>query len=665
VNSILLAIFVLLVAAVLSIALSARSRVSASVGALLATVGCGCGAWGSVRGLASANAESLSVGWSIPNAALSVGIDPLSAFFLCPLFVLGGLSACYGRAYLSEHSPKRNLAAPWAAYNILLAAMALVVVARNAMFFLFAWEVMSLAGFLLVSFEHEDASVRRASFVYLIAAHVGVTCLFAVFLLLGSRVHSFEFDAMLAMARPSAAFAGVVFLLALIGFGAKAGIFPLHVWLPEAHAAAPTHVSALMSGVLIKMGLYGILRVVLLLGGPRPYWGQLLMVLGLAGGAVGIGCSLYQRDIKRLLAYSSVENVGLILLGLGIAMWAATSNRPLIAAFGLFAGLLHIWNHALMKGSMFLAAGSLAHRCHSRDLERFGGLARRMPQTAAVLLVGATAMAGLPPLNGFVSECLLYLGLLRATLAVEGRSLVAVIAAIAVVSLIGAMAAVSFTRMVGVALLGTARTPRAEAAKESSFWMTAPMLLLALGLIGLALTPKTFASLLAPVAHQLFGSTLVVAEVNVGLSQIGMFNIVVAAVLAVGVGVAVLLQTNQRASTVETWGCGYTAPTSRIQYTGRGFSELFTSSILPRSFGPRLSTQTLSGFFPESARFESECVDPVTRGVYEPFFERWASRFVRLRFMQQGILQIYVLYILVTLLFALTWSVTMGTGVFR
>jgi hydrogenase-4 component B len=660
---ILVAILALTAGAVLSIAFTSRPRVASWLGASSAIVSCGFGGFHAARALASGSTQSLAFEWSLPNASLALGLDPLSSFFLVPLFLLGGIAACYGRVYLIEHSPTRNQSVPWAAFNLMLAGMALVLVARHAVLFLFAWEAMSLAAFLLIGFDHHDAAVRRASFVYLIATHLGVTCLLAFFLLLGSYAHSFEFSTIAAAPALGKGVASLLFLLALIGFGAKAGMFPLHVWLPEAHAAAPSHVSALMSGILIKMGIYGILRTVLLLGGPRPFWGQLLMVLGLAGGLLGIGCALYQRDIKRLLAYSSVENVGLILLSLGTALWGMTSNRPLVALLALLGGLLHVWNHAVMKGLMFLGAGSVVHQCHAKDLEQLGGLYRRMPHTALVLLIGATAMAGLPPLNGFLSEWLMYSGLLRAVLSSEGGVVVAAMAAIAGASLIGAMAALCFCRLIGIALLGTPRSRKAETSQESSHWMVLPMMVLALINVALALSPVTFTTLFRPVVSQLMGHPLAISSSQLGLSEIGTVNRGLFVAIVV-VGVIVLARTQNRVRVSETWGCGYPAPSGRIQYTGRAFSQLFTSNILPRSIGPRYTAQIPTNFFPTTSRVESESVDPVTRSVYEPFFESWANRFVRLRFMQQGILHVYVLYILVTLLFALTWSAIRTLGGF-
>src|SRR5262249_14191397 len=263
-----------------------------------------------------------------------------------------------------------------------------------------------------VTFEHEKAEVRRAGWVYLIATHLGVAFLFLTFVLLGRSAGSLEFSAFRSMPALGAGLAGLIFVLALVGFGAKAGFVPFHVWLPEAHPAAPSHVSALMSAVMIKMGVYGILRTLTFLGPPAPWWGPTLAGLGLLTGLVGIALAGQQRDVKRVLAYSSIENVGLIGLGLGVGLWGQASDRPAVAVLGLTAALLHTWNHALMKGLTFLAAGSVLHGTGTRDVEKLGGLMKRMPWTANLLLVGAVAIAALPPLNGFASKWLLYLGLM-------------------------------------------------------------------------------------------------------------------------------------------------------------------------------------------------------------------------------------------------------------
>jgi hydrogenase-4 component B len=651
------ALAVFSVGALGSLVCARRARLCSALGALGAGVGCTLGATFAARALFLGSSSSVSFRWSIPNGALSFGVDALSAYFMLPLFVLGGLAAVYGYSYLLGFAATRLLGPPWAAFNMLIASMALVVVSRHAVLFLIAWELMSLMAYVLVTFEHREASVRRAGFVYLIATHIGVAFLIGMFQLLGRQADGFEFERMLAVRSPAAHSSALVFPFALIGFGAKAGFVPLHVWLPEAHAAAPSHVSAVMSGVLIKMGIYGILRVVVLLGGPLDWWGPLLICLGLGSGALGIALATYQRDIKRVLAYSSIENIGLVTLGLGIGFWGARSGHPRIATLGLVGGLLHVWNHAVMKGLLFLGAGSVLHGCHTQDLEQLGGLFRRMPRTALLVILGATAIAGLPPLNGFVSEWLLYSGLLHGALEEQGASGVAVAAAIAIVSLIGAMAALCFVRLVSVALLGEPRSANAERARESPAAMTAPIAVLGLLVVGLALAPGTLTGPMDRVVGQLLGEPAThVPASELGLGKLGALNAGVLGVLGVGLLVALALQRARPTVSDSTWGCGYVAPSTRMQYGARAMSEFFTGGLLPARLAPRFSFRAPSGLFAKAARFESETADPLTRSAYEPLFARWADRFARLRWMQQGMLHVYIVYILVTLLVALAWS---------
>src|SRR5262245_54419899 len=279
---------------------------------------------------------------------IAAGLDPLSAFFLVPVFVLGMFAALYGRHYMMHYAGSRWLGPPWIAFDFLIASLAMVLLARDALSFLFSWELMSLSAYTLVAFEHEIESTRRAGWVYLIASHIAMAILFITFLLLGRQAGSLEFASIVEMKTPDPGIAGLVFFLAVLGFGIKAGFVPMHVWLPEAHAAAPSHVSAVMSGVLIKMGIYGILRTVVLLHATAAWWGSLLMIIGIFGGIFGISIALYQRDLKRVFAYSSVENIGIVALGIGIGLWGASANEPRIAALGIAGALFHIWNHALM-----------------------------------------------------------------------------------------------------------------------------------------------------------------------------------------------------------------------------------------------------------------------------------------------------------------------------
>ena len=403
---------------------------------------------------------------------------------------------------MMAYRDRKLLGAAWFFFNSFVATMALVVVARQAVLFMVAWEIMSLSAFFLVTFEHEKKDVRMAGWVYLVASHVGAAFLLAMFLLLGRASGSLDFD---TFAVPPATAGVVILVLALVGFGTKAGMVPLHIWLPEAHPAAPSHVSALMSGVMIKLGLYGLLRVMMFLGPPAAWWGPLLVALGFAGAVLGISFALFQRDLKRALAYSSIENMGLILLALGLGLWGLTSHHPVVAALGLSGAFLHVWNHSLMKSLMFLGAGSVMHGAGGRDMERLGGLMKRMPRTGVAMALGAVAIAALPPLNGFVSEWLIYLALLHGGLEFSGGGSVVMLLGVGVLALVGAMALLCFVRLVGIVLLGEPRSDEARHAHESSRWMTAPLAVLAGLCVVAALFPGVLVKAFAGVIGEVFG----------------------------------------------------------------------------------------------------------------------------------------------------------------
>ena len=406
-------LILLLLSGVGAVLLSRAPKVASIVGAFGSSLACAVALPITVRILATGGQQSERFAWDSVHGPFVIGIDALSAFFLLPVLALSCLAAIYGFDYMRSHRRQGNLGGAWFFYCLFVAGMILVLLARTTVLFLVAWEVMSVAAFALVTFEHEKEEVRRAGWIYLIAAHIGVAALLAAFLLLGSQAESLDFAAFKHLNTLTPSSANLVFVLALIGFGTKAGLVPLHVWLPEAHPAAPSHVSALMSGVMIKMGIYGLLRFASFLGEPAAWWGVCLAVLGLLSGLVGISLAVSQRDLKRALAYSSIENIGLIVFSLGLGLWGMSKHQPSIAVLGLTAALLHVWNHSAMKGLLFLAAGSVVHGTGTKDFERLGGLMRRLPWTSTAILIGSVAISALPPLNGFVSEWLMYLGLLK------------------------------------------------------------------------------------------------------------------------------------------------------------------------------------------------------------------------------------------------------------
>ncbi|HEX9578631.1 MAG TPA: proton-conducting transporter membrane subunit, partial [Myxococcales bacterium] len=539
--------------------------------------------------------------------ALSIGLDRLSAFFLVPLFALGAVTAVYGRAYLL--AGKRRPLGPIALFfNLLVASMALVALARDAITLLVGWEATGIASFLLVTFEHQKAEVRRAGWIYLVASQIGAAAFIAFLVLLIRQAGGTGFAAFQQMAPPDPWLAA----LALFACGVKAGLFPLHVWLPEAHAAAPSHVSAMMSGASIEIGLYGLLRALSFLP-PAPWWGPALIVIGFAGAAFAISQALAQRDLKRALAYSSIENMGLILIGLGIAFWGAAMGAPAVAALGALAAGFHLWSHALMKGLLFLCAGSVLHGAGTRDLEALGGLARRMKWTGPLLLLGAVAIAGLPPLNGFVAEWLLLRGLFAGSLARAGAPGIAALLAVGALAFVGALAALCFVRLAGIALLGNPRSEGAARAHDSPAGMLAPMLLLAGGCVALSLRPSLALRPVAAFAGQLFGAQVAAAveALAPSLASLGAFSS--ATVLLLAALAAVLAARVRRPAAALTWDCGYAAPTPRMQYTASSFAQFATEDLLPPGLAPRASVQLPRGLFPAAAAWRTEDADPLLR----------------------------------------------------
>jgi formate hydrogenlyase subunit 3/multisubunit Na+/H+ antiporter MnhD subunit len=652
----LAAVGVLVASGALALVSGGRERVATQI-AVVGAAGAGAlGLVAAILAMGRGTGEEIAFTWHVPAGAFVIGLDALSGFFLVPLFVLGSLAAVYGRTYLGGHAAGRSAARAAAAFNFLLAAVALVLLARHALVFLFAYEVMTLLAYLLVTHEHHELSVRRAGWTYLIASHLAMMALFALFLVMGDPARGvLDFGSFAALHAAPVGTATTIFLLALLGFGTKAGVVGLHVWLPEAHAAAPSHVSALMSGVLVNVGLYGLLRVVLFLP-PVAGFGAALMGLGLAGAVVGIALALYQRDMKRVLAYSSVENVGIVLTGLGLGLWARASGEPTLAAFGFAGALLHLWNHTAMKGLLFLAAGSILRSTGSKDLERLGGLLRRMRWTGTAFVLAAVAIAALPPLSGFVSEWLLYRGLAAVGLHHGGMSGLAALVGVATLALVGGLTALCFVRLVGIVLLGQPRSEAAAGALESPPAMTVPMALLGLVLLALSFAPGVFVAAQGPLLAQLVGGE---GQGAAGIAGAALEPVVatnlalLAALLLVG---AIVSRLVRGAARDETWACGYAAPGPRMQYTGRSFSELLTERLLPRWLRPRPRVAPPEGPFPGPSRLDTDAADPFTRGAYEPVLVRLADQFARLHWLQRGSLHMYLVYILAVTVLALAWA---------
>jgi hydrogenase-4 component B len=610
-------------------------------GALTGLAGCALGLTG---------AEStLTLPWQVPLAAAIVRVDALSAFFAAPVFLLAAVGAIYAERYWP--STKERAAYVRCFYGVVTGALALVMVASHMLFFVALWEIVALACFLLVGTETADANARSASWLYLAASHVATLSLFGVVTLIHSVTGSWSF-AVLPEAVATGEGGRALFWLAILAFGIKAGLMPLHVWLPGAHAAAPTHVSALMSGVVIKMGIYGLVRVMSLYPVLPDWMGGTILALGIVSSILGVAFALAQHDIKRLLAYHSIENIGIIVVGLGVGWTARAHGLETLAALAFAGGLLHVWNHALFKSLLFLGAGGAIHAVHTREIDRMGGLARRMPLVAAGFLTGAIAISGLPPLNGFVSEWLIYVAGFKAAAGElhAGWPWMLLLAVVPALALTGALALACFVKAFGAVFLGNPRTPEAAAAENAPASMRYAMLPLVLGCAAIGLAPLALAAPLRRIVAIAGGVEVALVPV---LTPLQWFAPPLALLFAGAI--ALLLISVRRAPRVVTWDCGYASPTARMQYTSssmaRGLIGFFAWVMPPRVHAPHDLT-----LFPKSANLLTHVPDTVLdRGIL-PATVHLVSLARMARILQSGRIQLYILYVGAGLVALLVWS---------
>jgi hydrogenase-4 component B len=562
-------------------------------------------------------------------------LDAISAFFLVLLATVAAAGTLYSRAYWPDSAHPRTAIRGRLAWNTMLVGMGMVLLAANGLHFLIGWEIFAVSAFFLVSLERNKTEVRAAGWLYLAASHAGTLFLFAFFTFLAAGTGSWELGPM--RENPQLA---PLFWLALLGFGIKAGVFPLHIWLPSAHANAPSHVSALLSGVALKIGIYGMVRFSSWLPLPAGA-GWVVAGLGCVSSVLGVAFALGQHDLKRLLAYHSVENIGIILMGLGFAILAMEAGRPDWGMLALAGGMLHVWNHGLFKALLFLGAGAVLHATGTREMSRLGGLARSMPWTAGLFALGSVAICGLPPLNGFVSEWLIYCGLFGASHALNATSLLAVSAAV-LLAVTGALALACFVKVCGVVFLGAPRSARAAQAHECGPGMRAGMVLLAAGCTTIGLFPALFWPVLARVglawsgvatAHQAPRSLLTLSGAHLLI-----------ALLAMVAGLLCIRMLRGRIVRAATWDCGFAAPTARMQYSAGSFADIttgwFTWILRPRTHEIRPTT-----FFPHSALDESHTPETVLEHLVVPAATRINRLSDWVRGFQHGRVQSYIAYI--------------------
>jgi len=603
--------------------------------------------------------------------SLSYSIDALSAWFLIVLSVVGIPIAIFSIGYLRHPPVSARSVFVGLAFNVLMAAVELVLVADDVIAFLFAWELMTLATAALVATEHEVRAIRGAAFLYLVMSHVGTGALMVAFFALATAAGSVAFSTVLAGGVIDGPARDILFLLFFTGFGVKAGIIPLHIWLPEAHPAAPSNISALMSGVLIKTGIYGIVRFAAFgLGEPSLWWGTLVLVVGGVSAVLGVLYALMQHDLKRLLAYHSIENIGIILIGLGAGMMALAGGHVALAAIGVAAGLYHVLNHAVFKALLFLGAGNLVTATGVRQIEEYGGLLRRMPWTGACFLIGAVAISGLPPFNGFASEWLAFQALLYGFDA-SGDAMVHYLFPVAgaLLALTGGLACACFVKAFGTGFLALPRSRAAAAAHEMPPVMVLPQAFLAAACLALGLFPGAVLAVLSEVMASLPGLEPVPAMVRGPLSMAATassLSVVTPAFLALaivgGLGVASLpffvARVVRAVRLVPTWGCGGVL-TPQTEYTATAFSKPLML-IFRAVYRPTREVESLarvSPYFPHEVRYRSEIEPTFERYLYGPLTAVVLRTADRLKVLQAGSLHAYLGYViaLVLSLVLLVW----------
>jgi formate hydrogenlyase subunit 3/multisubunit Na+/H+ antiporter MnhD subunit len=650
---VLAAIAGLSAAVVLPLLLWRRDRAALAAGGILGAACCVLGLAGALRALLAGSRESWQGPWGLPIGALRLGLDPLSAFFLCILFGAGLAAALYGSSYLAAWAGERRVAWVSGGFNLLLASAALVFVARDSVVFLFAWEVMSIAAFLLIAFEHQRKEVQSGALWFLVFNHFGVACLWGFFALLWQAAGTTSLPgAPIAFAPPVAA---ALLLLALLGFGTKAGLAPLHVWLAEAHPVAPSHVSAMLSAVLLKCGVYGLLRTLLIVRGVPPAAGWTLLALGAVSALLGAANLLATSDLKRSLAYSSIENIGIISLSLGLGMVGLASGSPAVAALGLAGALLHCLSHAIFKSLLFTAAGSAVHAAHTRSLDAMGGLGKRMPVTAAVFLAGAAAAAAIPGLAGFASEFFVYRALLEALQRLRPGGQAVAAAALAALALTSALAAAGLARAFGIAFSGTPRSEGAAGAREQPLGMLVPMAVLSAACVLLGLAPRLALRLVLPVLAQLGADVSRLGDAIAQAAQAGAIGLAFLALCAaLWIARNRLLARRAPAASV-TWGCGYPLPTPSMQYTAPSFS----SPLLVPLRG-LLEVRRLGGaaadVFPPVVQEELVTADRIEVSGYRRGLAWIGTRFAAVRALHRPRLHQYVVYVFIALIVLLSYA---------
>ncbi len=666
----LMAVVCSLLSAAVAFVLPGRARVQRLASLGLLGLGGLLGLWAGFHGLSGPpQVGKLDLG--LPWLAWHLRIDELSGFFLLLLGLVTVAAAVFGVGYCREYDLDGGRRLPLLAFTgLFVAGMQLVLLADDAFAFMIAWEMMSLASYFLVAFHHNRPDARQAAFFYLLIAQVGGLAILLAFGILAGFGHGYAF-ASLRAAHFGSGWATLAFTLAFIGFGAKAGLVPLHTWLPEAHPVAPSHISGLMSGAMVKIALYGFIRMTFdLLGNVQWQWGVAVLIVGAVSALLGILFALVQGDLKRLLAYSTIENMGIIFLGLGLSLIYLGSGHPLLGSLAFVASLYHALNHACFKSLLFFAAGSVQHNVHHTNLEKLGGLINRMPWTGFALLIGALSISSLPPFNGFVSEWLTFQSALQAGVLSSGVLRALIPLAAAVLALTAALSATTFVKAFGVGFLGQPRTSRARHAREVGKSMRLAKLFLALCCLLLGIFPGFVLPVITRVSsgilHQGLPSAtsqgwLWLTPVAPERASYSAPLVLAGCLGALGVWALVYLSLKRRrrrepVPRVPAWDCGFGSLSPRTQYSAGAFSmpiqRIFRGVWQTEQEADAGMTAGLPGR-PAHTRFGFRLQDRITTRIYEPAGRLVLTAARRIGAIQTGHLRHYLLYSLLTLVLLL------------
>ena len=636
------------------------AKLKAPVAAFAVTANAITTSWLAIAAL-SGQLVSFTFDGGISMGDVIIRIDELSAWFILIINFTCLTGVFYGSGYLKAYdNSAKKLSMHWILYVLFQLSMVWVCMIQNGLVFLIAWEIMSLSSMMLVIFDANNPKILKAGINYLVQMHISVVFLTIGFVWLYFQTGTFSFD---AFTQYFGANSNIwLFLVFFVGFGLKAGFIPFHSWLPHAHPAAPSHVSGVMSGVIVKLGIYGLFRVASYLKSDYLVLGEILIIISVLTGLYGIINAAVHRDFKRMLAYCTIENIGIIGIGMGIGLIGLGNNVPILYYLGFGGALLHVLNHSLFKSLLFYSAGSVYQQTHTRDMEKLGGLIKSMPRTAVLFLIGAIAIGGMPPFNGFISEFLIYSGIIEGIKLQDMTQIILMVLTFAGLSVIGGLSILTFTKTFGTIFLGNQRQPLAHKPHEVSTVMLVPQYIIIIMMLSVAIFPQVYLQVIGNVISGLSKNRMVPVPVEFAgyisiMQSISIYSLIFIGVIGLFWGIRALTLRGRTQVVGATWGCGYTAPTSRIQYTAKSFSKslskMFNFLVIERKQYEELKPGEI---FPKNKKYTSHYHDFFEFRIIHVITNRLVYAANYFKFFQNGRVQSYVLYgiIFILAIFILT-----------